>query len=369
METVEFIKANGLKALTEQLAIKVVHHPSLPLLVLNYNQIDSPKTNKIVKQCRGLVLEMNTWKPILRGFDRFFNWNEVCEEMPLFNWSDCSAVAKEDGTFTNLGLYNGQWIMSTRGSFAEGQVGSIGLMTWEQLFCTAMGWNDLQDCHLPKREDACWNFELCSLQNKIIRMYTHPCAILTGMRYGENLEYQVTNKELDILANEYSLQRPETFYLHSIQEVEAFLREKELTDQTFEGIVICDNEFHRWKCKSSTWLALNHMKGESGFTAKNVIPMILSGDTSELIAYFPEVEEICNEMRTKIDEAYAELRDLFYATREIESQKDFALEIRHSPFSALLFTLRKEMGNEAGQTDLRVAWRHSAELIVKKLFK
>ena len=37
-------------------------HPTLPLVILDYSQINSPKLHPIVLECRGLVLEMGTWK-------------------------------------------------------------------------------------------------------------------------------------------------------------------------------------------------------------------------------------------------------------------------------------------------------------------
>lgn len=71
MQVIEFIKQNGLEALTEQFAISVKKIDDL--LVLNYNQIDSPKTHPIVIECRSLILEAKTLKVVSRSFDRFFN--------------------------------------------------------------------------------------------------------------------------------------------------------------------------------------------------------------------------------------------------------------------------------------------------------
>lgn len=80
MKVIEFIKQNGtdaesieagLKALTEQFAISVKKVDDL--LVLNYNQIDSPKTHPYVIECRSLIMEAGTLKVVSRSFDRFFN--------------------------------------------------------------------------------------------------------------------------------------------------------------------------------------------------------------------------------------------------------------------------------------------------------
>jgi hypothetical protein len=68
--------------LTDELGIKVVFHPSLPLVTVNYDQIESPKTHPIVRECRGLVLHRQTFDLVARSFPRFFNWGEVADEMP-----------------------------------------------------------------------------------------------------------------------------------------------------------------------------------------------------------------------------------------------------------------------------------------------
>jgi tRNA splicing ligase len=47
------------------------------LVVLNYNQINSPKYDPIVMECRGLILDSkDSWKIVAKSFRRFFNYGE-----------------------------------------------------------------------------------------------------------------------------------------------------------------------------------------------------------------------------------------------------------------------------------------------------
>lgn len=71
-----------LEQLTSELGIKVTHHSSDPLVILNYCQIDSPKFHPITLECRGLVLEKQSWNIVARSFKRFFNFGE---ENPSLN--------------------------------------------------------------------------------------------------------------------------------------------------------------------------------------------------------------------------------------------------------------------------------------------
>lgn len=73
----QFLQTKSLEDLTAELGIRVTRHDQLPLIILNYDQIESPKANEIVVECRGLVLEEGTWEIVARSFRRFFNFGEL----------------------------------------------------------------------------------------------------------------------------------------------------------------------------------------------------------------------------------------------------------------------------------------------------
>lgn len=70
MKTIEFLKEHGIQKLRDDFAITVKEVDDL--LVLNYNQIESPKTHPIVIECRSLILDTG-FNVVSRSFDRFFN--------------------------------------------------------------------------------------------------------------------------------------------------------------------------------------------------------------------------------------------------------------------------------------------------------
>ena len=96
--------------LIAELGIKVTRHDTLPLAIVNYDQIASPKTHPVVRECRGLVLNTDTLEVVARGFNRFFNWGEVADEMPLFDFSDFVVQEKVDGSFVLLFYFAGRWL-------------------------------------------------------------------------------------------------------------------------------------------------------------------------------------------------------------------------------------------------------------------
>lgn len=74
MEVQKFLKEHGIEELQKQFAIIVTDYPDR--VVLNYNQIDSPRFIPLVDECRALILRKGTWEVMARSFDRFYNLGE-----------------------------------------------------------------------------------------------------------------------------------------------------------------------------------------------------------------------------------------------------------------------------------------------------
>mgnify|MGYP000921629595 FL=1 len=75
LEVQKYLKSGKtLEDLKNELAIKTTHHDSLPLVILNYDQIESrPKDHPIVRECRGLTLRSDNFDLVGKSFNRFFN--------------------------------------------------------------------------------------------------------------------------------------------------------------------------------------------------------------------------------------------------------------------------------------------------------
>ena len=73
LEVQKYLKEKGVEALKQEFSIIVKEAGDL--LVLNYNQIESPKTHPIVIECRSLILDKQ-YNVVSRSFDRFFNLQE-----------------------------------------------------------------------------------------------------------------------------------------------------------------------------------------------------------------------------------------------------------------------------------------------------
>jgi RNA ligase len=98
-------------------------HPTLPLSIYNYSQ----KTqydghwDEVTLACRGLIVDSSTGKVIVRPFSKFFNYEEVPDEVPWKTSDYVYVQEKMDGSLGILFNFNGEWVLSTRGSFTSDQ--------------------------------------------------------------------------------------------------------------------------------------------------------------------------------------------------------------------------------------------------------
>lgn len=352
--------------LTAELGIKTAFHESKPIVILNYDQIESPKTHPIVRECRGLILRSDSHDLVGRAFFRFFNWGEVQDEMPLFDFSDFVTYTKEDGSLVLIYHFDGEWHANTRGSFALDNM-QFCEFTWRQGFADAMKLPSIADFQCD-RTNLTFVCEYCSPFNKVVRRYPDPKMYLLSAFDGER---ELHWDEVDELAKTYGFERPTRHHYHSIEEIEAYLQQQATDDPTFEGVVICDKNGRRWKIKNATYLALHRLKGEGDnlFNPKHLIPFILAGEESELLVYFPEVEETFYKYKAEVDAAYAELESVWTQYHAIEGQKEFALAIvGKTPFTGILFNMRKLLGVNQTVADLKRIWRDSPNVILKQIF-
>ena len=115
MEVIKFLKANGnnFQKLTDVYGIKVKDYPEQKLVVLNYDQINSPKMEPIVQECRGIILDY-ALNVVCRPFDRFFNYGEA--ETDKMDLTEYTYFPKLDGSLIKVYYWNNSWRIATRGT-------------------------------------------------------------------------------------------------------------------------------------------------------------------------------------------------------------------------------------------------------------
>ena len=328
-------------------------HPSLVLL--KYNQIESPMGDPIVQECRGIILdEADGWRVVSRSFDKFFNHGEG-HAAPI-DWSTASVQEKVDGSLITVYAYGGEWHAATTGT-PDGCGNVHGLDasgTWSPREGAAWPmpetfadyfWQTLSlyGCRVlsrppePPWSGFAWRFELCGPLNRVVIPHAEARVTLLGARSpatGQDLPLTHAHALLD-----RSVPAVRTFPLQSTEDILASFQA--LSPLSQEGYVVCDGAFNRIKVKHPGYVALHHAK--DGLSLRAFVDIAKSGEVPEVIAAFPELKPQLDDVKQRFEALVAVTEEDFAAHRHHEVQKDFALAVKDRPHSAALFALRRGM--------------------------
>lgn len=337
--------------------IEAVEHPEEPLVILNYDQLNSPRSDAVVRQCRGITLEKGSWRVVAKAFDRFFNWGELAHEKQNFDWSNFLCQTKEDGSLILIYHYGGAWRANTRGSFGGDNIRGTSF-SWRKLV-----WEQVPD---PTKLDPALTYvcEVVSPHTQVVRRYAETrLYLLTTFVNDAEQPHELADEFTRDWAAKLGMARPEQHAFHAVEQIQDWLREQEVRDPSFEGVVVRDSRNQRWKIKNRSYLSFHGFKHDPDALTnpRYLLPFILNGEDAELLTYYPEVAGPYARLKQAVEEEFGRLRELWLQTRAIADQKAFAQAIqKRSPFTGLLFALRKlPPEQQQSEAALQQVWRQS----------
>lgn len=282
-----------LESLKENFGIK--YQEDEDLVILSYHQIDSPKTDPIVMECRGLVLEKGSWNIVSFPFVRFFNYGEALEFTKDFNFQRAKVSEKVDGSLIHMSFYKEEWRIFTRGTIdASGRIGEAE-KTFKQLFMQTIE-EDLSisyESFLDRlTTDYNYIFELCTPENKVIKQYDDYTLYLLAFRNKEHYFKEFSNLSLVLEAESIGVRYPNFYDFSSYNEIKDFMDEISSTD---EGFVCVDynlekDSFDRVKVKNPLYMAIATMK-QSANSDRALLMLIMKNEQDEFMTYFPEYKD------------------------------------------------------------------------------
>lgn len=345
MEVVKFLKEHGIEKLKEEFAIRVKEYPDV--YILNYDQIDSPKTHQITRECRSLVLDKN-FDVVSRSFDRFFNHGEGGECEVDFN--NALALEKVDGSLIGLSKYpDGRWYFRTRGTaYAEAEMPNGEVYRDAILSCIGVrSMDDLQTRMMHVEEHFTFIFEFVSPSNRIVTRYESPELVLLAVRRNNgHYDHLMNGEHLGNIVDELTrltlfnnIRACKMFPVNTVDDVNSLV--SNLGDLQ-EGFVVLDTFLHtRVKIKSLAYLKVHKIRGENGAPSINdVAELIVENEHEEFLTYFGEYKPMFDEVESVWVQLIAGAERLYNDTRAIDGQKDFALAVKDHPLSGVLFTSR-----------------------------
>lgn len=302
------------------------------LVMFKYSQFDSDFINPLVRECRGIILDEDTFDVVSYAFDKFGNYGE--QYCPEIDWKTARVGEKLDGSLCKFVKFpDGNLLVSTNGSIdafkagLQDQIGcpysTFGELVVEAVRVEAARRNmSASDGKLAWLADMLepgytYMFELTSPYNKIVVPQTETRLNFLGCRNNETFE--------EIYFTDHPLagvfRTPKVFPLGSLEECVSAAKELTLDH---EGYVVCDAAFNRVKVKSPLYVSAHYMRSDDGsLSHRRAAELIKENQTDEFLTYFPEFKPDFDKMRAAldayaigIDSAFAALTSLGMPTRK-----------------------------------------------------
>lgn len=250
--TSEFLRSGKtLQNMHQRYDIQYFVNHELGVVVFNYRPL-SPKSSPIVRECRGLILELETWDVVCKPIGAFFEPSEsgykaVADQ---FDWSSAKAMHKIDGALVCMYHYKGQWRCSTRfsadgSSIVRSPNGSGRTVTWRQLVEETLMNNGTSWAEFTSKlnPDVSYVFELVTPDNRVVVLYA------TSHLYLVAAVNRKTLKEIDIFNMKFHGEVAPYKKVRSLAQVYALIEEQHDAHKN-EGYVVVDKNFNRLKIRN-----------------------------------------------------------------------------------------------------------------------
>jgi len=236
-----------------------------PLCLFDYDDTRCVRNDPVVRECRGLILEVGTWNVVALPFYRFLNHYDPLAAK--IDWQTAYAIEKVDGSLITLYHYAGQWHIATRGS-VDGDTrlpmpAPGGLQTFKEAVWKILDEKVSDHCN-ELDKDYCYVFEFVSPWNRVIRVYERPELYLLAVRrtngHSFMTEYlrEVPLSTVRQVMDRFHFGIPSVAQVSSIESaIQVAKHQVELFGPTAEGVVVCDADFRRIKVKTVEYVELS----------------------------------------------------------------------------------------------------------------
>jgi T4 RnlA family RNA ligase len=268
-------------------------------ILLKYDQLVSPTLMALpeMQDCRGLILEIGTWKVMSMSFRKFFNSEEG--NAHKIDWNTARVLEKVDGSMMQVywDWHKKEWFAGTTGTAeGEGEVNNKLGTTFNQLF-----WKTVKEKYnfniAQLGKDYCFIFELTTPYNIVVKPHGESSVNLLTVRNINTLE-EVSYDELLNIGSVLGLPVVKAYDLNA-KNVGALLRTFENMIWHDEGYVVVDANFNRIKIKNPAYVAVHHLKGKSA--EHNILTIVKSNEIEEFGATFPDRKEELLRLKENYD--------------------------------------------------------------------
>lgn len=347
LRIIDYIETNGLAKAIEEFKLKTKVYEKK--ILLKYDQIESDMSRAEVQECRGLILERDTWKVMSMPFSKFFNSGEI--NAAKIDWNSAIVLEKLDGTMIQV-YYDwnkDKWFAATTGmAEGEGEVNNKFGTTFNDLFWETINKYsfDVNKFH----KGFTYVFELTTPYNIVVKPHGESSITLLAIRDNEILK-EFRYDELLAVSQYFGLPVVKSYNL-SQNSLDEITKTFEGMPWSEEGYVVVDKEFNRIKIKNPAYVAVHHLKSKTA--EHNILTIVKSNEIEEFAATFPERKEELYKLKnnydaliSKLTNAWSELEYKKPKDDSASERKEFALSVfditkKHNLdlFTGLFFSLQ-----------------------------
>ena len=330
------------KLLTEKPYSLIITHDSFydqKLVMFKYSQVDSDMSNQLVQECRGLILNEDTFEIVSYPFNKFFNFGE--SNAAKIDWTSARIGQKVDGSLIKIVNINDNLLISTNGTILADNAPIA-----EQIGCKWKTFGELVREVLFKKnieismfdEGFTYMFELTSPWTRIVIPYPDINLHFLGKR--DNTTFQETFfTDDEVMSHLFDV--PAVFPLKSIDECLAAAKEMPWDE---EGYVVCDKFFNRVKVKSPSYVAAHNLCNNHVMSYSRAVELVRANEIEEICSYFEEFRPALEECKTRfwklVEDCENAWSEYLKVDASLETRKDKAIWItKHTRIPGLFFGL------------------------------
>jgi len=319
------------------------------LILLKYNQFDSDFANKIVQECRGIILEKDTWNIVCHPYHKFFNMGES-NAYKLIDLNDAHVFEKADGSIIKVYHYDNEWRVATNGTIDADLASNNDEISFKTLFFDVISEDEFINLTNGFDTKNTYLFEIIHPAIQIVVDYENKKElILTGIIKNETgdddkiVDYDIltVRKKMEKLFGDLPIRYPRVFDLSNVNDVDTLSDIADVENihgNNFEGFVVAKvydgRVIARVKIKSPKYISLHRIATGDGVT-NNLVGVLLENELEEFEAYLDKIPVAVADEYRGLKNKYFKLIEYLYkegSTYRLKAtemtRKDLALIIQ-----------------------------------------
>lgn len=342
LEIQKYLMAHSLEELKASYGVEVKEYDDC--VILSYSQIDSPKEEMLVRECRGLILSKDYKRILCKSFTRFFNYGECQKSQEGFSFDTSIVYEKVDGSIIRFWNDGVKWNIASRGmAYAEGLT-STAIHTFDECVKMCFKEGEWEKFCSYLNPNFTYVFEFVSPENRVVKSYgkeynLYYLACFDNRTGEEERRSEVVGEVMDIIVDTFeNIKYPKTYILSNYQEIVDFMSSLDAMD---EGFVLYDRKSGiRVKIKNPSYLAIASKRMNGGLTENAIISMVYANEVDEYLTYFSKDASLIKPYEDAYTAMMVDIMIVWADIKGIEDRKDFALIAKNYPFSGVLFGMK-----------------------------